>query len=893
MTIIILLITLLTVTSVNATDVMANTTVDDYVVHESTKNPSHSESEISESTREETVREDVLKTTNSNSDTTNKQQSTNALKTGDNENNVLSESSRTVVVNNYEGLLDLFKNVTSYGITEENLIINLSGDDDYKITKVLNLRNTFSSVSKLKNLTINGNNKVIDGCGLNGFLELSSGDVPLSLTLNNVIVKNCSKSGLGGAICIDSNTRSNVTIVDSVFENNVVGPNFSGGAIYFKGDSLKIISSNFTSNTAFNLGGAIYIGTGSNLTLIGSNLTNNNVNNDGGAIFITGDGTTANITNNMFEDNFVKTDKQYVISLSNNAKVIIDNNLFVNNTDVTRDMLFGGNGIFDVKDNNVYIDNYLEDSWDSSIPSTIVMVPDREFDPIHFVNLHKIYNNVIVNGTLNFYHNKDDEKPFATFEIINGNATLKFSESDLDLGLNTVWYDYTSLSKHYQNLTDKHQLEIVLQPSLVTITVNKKWYYTEYGPVEVNIINRDTGKIVGTLNLSNENGWENSTDLPKDDNGVLINYTVKEVGVSDSYKSYVSNTSAYNFTLTNVELDSLIVKIDWNDNNDEDGLRPNSVTVTVSNADTGEELDKFDLTKSSNWEHTFDKLPKYDSRGKLIKYAVNNTIPGYTTDVITMPNKVILNNTHIPEKINLNVNVVWLNKGLHPNSAKLQLYANGKPMGEPVSTINDKYVFNLPKYSKGKPIDYTVDLLNLPNGCTEKTTKNGYNITITVKNSVKKIFKWGIKLILIQPKEDPNKHNKKHSSTKKINHISKRYKQTNYAKGKHHRNHNYPVNTYKYRLYVSLYKEYMSGNITYDDFVAILEANNIKVTRDDWDDNGVISIEYDDMDDVPDTVTLHNKKGNIPDSKVKIDKTKTKNNKVVDSKEVKVEYDEQ
>ena len=252
-----LLVTLLTVSTVNATDIMANGTLDDSKVQETSKQTSTIYSEDINSNKELT--NDFEKTNSPKydeiSDTTKKQGTVNTLKTT-NEDNVLSKNPTTKDVYNYAELLDLFSGQDKPGIKEENLIINLLGDNVYKINQTIDLRNGYSTVSSLKTLTINGNNKIIDGCGEYGFIMLKDSDSPLNLTLNNIIIKNC-KSSIGSAIYIGKNAYANLTINNSVFENNHAK---YAGAINFEGSSLKIINSNFTSNSANYNGGAIYIG---------------------------------------------------------------------------------------------------------------------------------------------------------------------------------------------------------------------------------------------------------------------------------------------------------------------------------------------------------------------------------------------------------------------------------------------------------------------------------------------------------------------------------------------------------------------------------------------------------------------------------------------------------
>jgi hypothetical protein len=77
----------------------------------------------------------------------------------------------------------------------------------------------------------------------------------------------------------------------------------------------------------------------------------------------------------------------------------------------------------------------------------------------------------------------------------------------------------------------------------------------------------------------------------------------------------------------------------------------------------------------------------------------------------------------------------------------------------------------------------------------------------------------------------------------------------------------------------------MTGNMSYEDFVAILKENGISVVKGNWKD-GKIIVEYDDLDDVPEEITLHNKKGDVPDTSSKVDKSKAIDNyDVIDSSE--------
>jgi phosphatidate phosphatase APP1 len=77
----------------------------------------------------------------------------------------------------------------------------------------------------------------------------------------------------------------------------------------------------------------------------------------------------------------------------------------------------------------------------------------------------------------------------------------------------------------------------------------------------------------------------------------------------------------------------------------------------------------------------------------------------------------------------------------------------------------------------------------------------------------------------------------------------------------------------QYRLFITLYAEFFEGDISFSDLVAILKLNGIEIdSTNAWDENGVIIIDYDNLEDVPDTIEIHDNSGHIKDSSYSIDK---------------------
>lgn len=118
------------------------------------------------------------------------------------------------------------------------------------------------------------------------------------------------------------------------------------------------------------------------------------------------------------------------------------------------------------------------------------------------------------------------------------------------------------------------------------------------------------------------------TNLPKYKNGKEIKYTVKESTV-DGYKPVING-----YNITNIhtpETTEISGTKTWDDNNNQDGKRPTSITVRLL-AD-GKEVSSKTVTADSGWKYKFDKLPVY-SNGNMITYTISeDAIEGYSSSI--------------------------------------------------------------------------------------------------------------------------------------------------------------------------------------------------------------------------------------------------------------------
>lgn len=114
----------------------------------------------------------------------------------------------------------------------------------------------------IKTLTINGNQKTINGNGTHQFLQINTGQ---TVTINNITITNC-KATIGGAI----NNNGNLTITDSNLNNNNAD---MGGAISNFGE-LTITGSTLNNNNATK-GGAILSKNADRTIITGNTFTRN------------------------------------------------------------------------------------------------------------------------------------------------------------------------------------------------------------------------------------------------------------------------------------------------------------------------------------------------------------------------------------------------------------------------------------------------------------------------------------------------------------------------------------------------------------------------------------------------------------------------------------------
>ena len=199
-------------------------------------------------------------------------------------------------------------------------------------------------------------------------------------------------------------------------------------------------------------------------------------------------------------------------------------------------------------------------------------------------------------------------------------------------------------------------------------------------------------------------------------------YTLRESVAPNGYLFYADNTftiaadGTITYTGTMTEDKVLLVKnsisvdvsvaVFWNDGNNTEGFRPESVIVRLKKGD--ETIGSKVLTVDNNWSYTFADLYKYDDAGDEITYIVTeDDVENYTTNVVGY---TITNQRDI-EETEATVKVVWVdgNDELHnrPESVTATLSDNTHTVT--LNAVNEwtTTVTGLQKYSNATPIVYT------------------------------------------------------------------------------------------------------------------------------------------------------------------------------------------
>ena len=243
-----------------------------------------------------------------------------------------------------------------------------------------------------------------------------------------------------------------------------------------------------------------------------------------------------------------------------------------------------------------------------------------------------------------------------------------------------------------------------------------------------------------------------------DDTDLTINEdgTVDETGVYQTHTGRLvkhDDLTSKSQTLSVPKITKISVKKVWNDADNADGIRPESIKVQLYKNGNTKVYDAVELSEKNNWSYTWEELPTMENNEDIIYTVDEVEIPaGYEKEVTNKETKFIITNTHVPDVTKISVNKVWDDNddqdSIRPETVKVQLYRDGvDPVGNPILlSENNNWTYtweSLPKMDDGKLISYTVDEIEIPDGYSKSVTKDG------TKFIIKNIHKPGTTLVKV------------------------------------------------------------------------------------------------------------------------------------------------
>ena len=286
-------------------------------------------------------------------------------------------------------------------------------------------------------------------------------------------------------------------------------------------------------------------------------------------------------------------------------------------------------------------------------------------DGFNIVNTHEV-EKTVVEGTKT-WNDADDQDGVRPAEI-----TIKLFKNGTEAEVKKVteadgWkWKFENLDKYYdkgkevkytieEDKVEKYTTEVngvnvtnTHEPEKTFVEGAKTWddANNQDGkrPSEITIKLFKNGTEAEVKKVTEADGWKwKFENLDKYYNkGKVVEYTIKE----DKVDEYTTEVNGFNVTNKHLPERTIVSGTKtWDDANDQDGKRPNSIKVILNKTVDGvtTKVEVKEVTKQDNWRYAFN-LPKYEN-GKVIEYSIDEEdVPGYTKTI----NGHNLKNTHIP-----------------------------------------------------------------------------------------------------------------------------------------------------------------------------------------------------------------------------------------------------
>ncbi|MFC4386692.1 Cna B-type domain-containing protein [Gracilibacillus marinus] len=369
------------------------------------------------------------------------------------------------------------------------------------------------------------------------------------------------------------------------------------------------------------------------------------------------------------------------------------------------------------------------------------VIEDDNTEVVTVTAMNKEINRINIAGEKTWKDGESETRPETIYVDLlqNGKViqTEEVSASDnwhyefrslLETDSNGNKYQYTVKEQAvngYESIVDGYDI-INLRVGTTAVEGTKTWKddNSEERPESITVNLLQNGKVIDTKEVTAETDWTYSfEELPKyDEEGVAYDYTVSEATV-EGYETIVEG-----YDITNLRVGTTAVEgtKTWKDDNSEE--RPESITVNL--LQNGEIIDTKEVTAETDWNYSFDELPKYDEEGVAYAYTVSEeAVEGYETTVEGYDITNLRVGTTAVEGTK-----TWKddNSEERPESITVNLLQNGIVFATKEVTAENDWTYSfeeLPKYDEeGVAYEYTITEHGVPG---YKTEIDGYDIVNT------------------------------------------------------------------------------------------------------------------------------------------------------------------
>lgn len=262
-----------------------------------------------------------------------------------------------------------------------------------------------------------------------------------------------------------------------------------------------------------------------------------------------------------------------------------------------------------------------------------------------------------------------------------------------------------------------------------------------------------------TVSAGEDNSWRyKRAGLPQYENGSEVRYYVD---LSDDFRAELLSTYKYTASVQDnilhlyykAEKGDVTAIVSWEDNNNNDGLRPSHLYATLYVNGEKSTQPMLALNAENNWTATWTDLSTYFSDqngvGQAVKYSVvvdtedTDYTATYTPETVTVLDgtPIYVTVAHEGNTKTVSGSIFWNDNAnsdaVRPEAVTVQLYANGRPVSGKTAVVSgegDTWTFsfeNVPAMQNGKAIVYTVALAD-NTGKTYDVVAAGMNLYLAV-----------------------------------------------------------------------------------------------------------------------------------------------------------------